>query len=123
MGLAISTSTGEGPAVVALDGELDLATASCVQHAVLDALGASDAVVVDLSDVTFLDATGLGTLLRCRREASASGRWCVLSSPSRCVRRLAGLTGTEAALGLAPAELPGRALVDASGPGGEPTRA
>jgi anti-sigma B factor antagonist len=80
--------TVEGGAVVLrLVGELDLTGRSTFD----DALGAVDpgasGVVIDLSDLTFIDSTGLGCFARAQNELSARGVKLLLRSPTETVRR------------------------------------
>lgn len=77
-GFNISVHVGEGHAIVSVSGEIDLATAVQLRDAGLDALGVEPThVVVDMSDVTFMDSTGLGVLVLLRRKART--RRCRLS--------------------------------------------
>ena len=73
---SISTSTEGNLAQVALAGEVDLAAVPTVRDQV-DAclLGAviSD-VVIDLSEVTFLDSSGISVLIGCLRQAREAGK-------------------------------------------------
>jgi anti-sigma B factor antagonist len=63
---------GEGAYVIGLAGELDLYTGTQFEGALLEALrrGASE-VVVDLTDVSFIDSTTLGILMRARKRLLA----------------------------------------------------
>jgi anti-anti-sigma factor len=80
-------------AVVAVAGEVDLE--SCAQlSSVLAGLGDSSAVDVDLSAVTYLDSTGLRTLLTARDAAVALGGRLRISATSNIVARLLEITGT-----------------------------
>lgn len=76
--------------VVRLRGEIDLAAASTVRGAVdrVRTFPTDSAVVLDLADVTFLDASGLGELVR----PAADHTDVVLRSPSPSVCRLLELT-------------------------------
>ena len=77
--------------LVALSGELDLATApqlrSCLAPLVT-ARTAPDELVLDLSALTFLDASGISALLTVQRALAARGGRLALRSPSRLVRRV-----------------------------------
>jgi anti-sigma B factor antagonist len=86
--LDIGSSLDDGRAVVVLRGELDLATRAPLADELqsLVAAGATS-VVVDLAGVTFLDSTGLGTLLEARRL----GADLSLRNPQGRVRRLLDL--------------------------------
>ena len=92
-GPALSTRVSRtgSTATVELCGELDLATAqslrSCLAPLVQDAR-APDRLVLDLTDLTFLDASGISALLTVQRTLAARGGELVLRSPSRLVRRV-----------------------------------
>jgi len=52
-----------GYAVVALSGDIDIVAATAVRHILAEAVGrAVTGVIVDLGEVTFMDAAGLGAL-------------------------------------------------------------
>jgi anti-sigma B factor antagonist len=74
--------------VVALRGELDLADAA----AVADALGAVAArepwIIVDLSRLKFIDASGVAALSRGRRRARDAGGDLLLAAPQRQVQQV-----------------------------------
>ena len=80
--------------VVRLRGEHDLATRASVSAAIgaRVALGRGD-VVIDLSEVTFMDASTVGVIV----DACTALRYCdrdvVLRDPSSCARRLIDLCG------------------------------
>jgi anti-sigma B factor antagonist len=67
-------ATGAGRHVVSADGELDLAAAPDLRAAIDAALEAGAvAIVVDLSEVTFIDSTAIGILLATRERMRRSG--------------------------------------------------
>jgi anti-sigma B factor antagonist len=80
--------------VIQLCGELDLdALASleeCLEHATAEG---PRRLVVDLSGLDFLDAAGIGALLRARSTAASSGVDFVLDSPTPPVHRVLDVTG------------------------------
>jgi len=85
----------EGAAVVAVLGELDIATAPelCVR---LDAGRASNApeLLVDLTGLAFCDSTGLRALIGAANEyAVAGGELAVVPPAAGAVARLFALTG------------------------------
>jgi anti-sigma B factor antagonist len=55
-------------------------------------------VVVDLAEVSFLDASGLAELAESSRLVRQSGKTMVLARPSQPVRRLLEITGLRAVL-------------------------
>jgi len=73
--------------VVAVGGELDMATAPALGRALSDAIrGADTRVVVDLSGVTFVDSTGLAVLLNAARRATRAGLSLRVACPSGAAR-------------------------------------
>jgi anti-sigma B factor antagonist len=83
-------------ALVALSGELDLATAPLLEGclAPVEADGPVS-IMVDLGDLIFIDSTGLGVLLRARGRAETNGRQLLVVGASPAARRLFELTGTQ----------------------------
>lgn len=81
---------------VSLRGAVDLAvreSAGPVWEAL--ASGAQD-VVVECSDVTFVDSTGLSLLVRLVRDATESGRRVRLDGAPRAVTDILAVTGVDA---------------------------
>ena len=83
-------------ALVALSGELDMATAPLLEGclAPVEADGPAS-IMVDLRDLMFIDSTGLGVLLRARGRAEANGHRLLVVGASPTARRLFELTGTQ----------------------------
>ncbi|HVL05848.1 MAG TPA: STAS domain-containing protein [Acidimicrobiales bacterium] len=113
---AIATRQWCGWTIVEVDGELDVYTASLL-HARLGALAVRHpGVVIDLSGVPFLDASGLGVLVEGLSRARAGGGTLRLAGPSR-LARLLEIAGLEAVLPMYPSA---EAAV-ADGDGGDQT--
>lgn len=73
MGIDVEVDRSAAGAVVRVQGEVDLATAPELDE-VLAAIDASDGpVVVDLSEVSFLDSSGLSVLVRSHQHLRSSG--------------------------------------------------
>ncbi|QEV03270.1 STAS domain-containing protein [Streptomyces viridifaciens] len=79
--------------VVTACGEIDFDTAPHLQRELSRALVEHQEVVLDLSEVTFMDCSGLGVLVRARNQADRSGRRLVLRGIGRPVDRILKLTG------------------------------
>ena len=80
-------------ALLALRGRLGVGDATDVRLALAEAVdGGAGALVLDLSGVTSLDATGLGVLVGAHRRAGRAGRVLVLRDVSPPVARLLLLT-------------------------------
>ncbi len=99
IGLDVAVETLPRHTVLRLAGEVDLAEVAAVRRAALAAVASGRDVVVDLGEVTFVDACGLATIVAVRRAVRAAGLACAVVAPSRVVRRVAALTRSEAALG------------------------
>jgi anti-anti-sigma factor len=70
----LRTALTEGsPSVLHLSGEIDISTADQLRHALEEALALGSEVVVDMSEVTFIDAGGLGVLLRAAQSLNGNG--------------------------------------------------
>lgn len=52
----------DGARIVSLSGEIDLSNAPAHEHRILESLGGATALVVDLTDVSYFDSTGLRML-------------------------------------------------------------
>ncbi|GAA2974147.1 hypothetical protein GCM10010519_06690 [Streptomyces lactacystinicus] len=84
---------GHDPFVVRADGEIDLGTAPSLRRALTAALKSHREVVLDLSEVTFMDCAGLGVLVQAHNQADRCGGRLALRGAGRCVLRLLKLTG------------------------------
>jgi anti-sigma B factor antagonist len=83
-------------AVVELRGEIGIADAAATWDRVRRTLSHGPrTLVLDLSGVTFMDSTGLGTLLRIANECPSRGIRLAVRSPSLQVRRIMQVTGTQ----------------------------
>lgn len=81
--------------VVRLAGELDLSNAPTVREALAGALGrGSPRLVVDLSDVTFIDSTALGVLVEARRKLPNRDDFA-LAAPGLEARRALEVSGLD----------------------------
>ena len=86
----------DGGAIVAIRGDLDLATADRTAQYVTDVIERHDGPVsADLSGLTFCDACGLGALIRISAYADAAGHQFELARPSPAVTRIMRLTGVD----------------------------
>jgi anti-sigma B factor antagonist len=80
--------------VIVAIGDIDVAGGPLVEAAILER-ESEHPVVIDLNDVTFIDSSGLRSLLGASKRAAERGSEIVLRSPSASVRRLLEITGTE----------------------------
>ena len=90
----MSVSTGNP--VISLAGEIDLATAGAMASALGPWLRAGGPLTLDLSEVTFMDSTGLHALVRA--AATLGGRGCIIVHGAHgSVETLLDLTNVERA--------------------------
>jgi anti-anti-sigma factor len=85
-------------AVLALTGEIDMATANELKAAADRSLrNPTNRVVLDFAGVTFCDSQGLSTLISLNRQVSAAGSQLVLINIGDFMGRLLDITGLRAA--------------------------
>jgi anti-anti-sigma factor len=83
----------DGGRVFVLRGELDASTCRGLAERLTAPPGFL--VVVDLSDLTFMDSSGLGAIHAARRMAIKDGGSLVVSRPSPIVSRVLEITGLD----------------------------
>ncbi|MFE1230933.1 STAS domain-containing protein [Streptomyces sp. NPDC058745] len=96
--LAVAVTPTAGGVLVRVRGEIDFDTAGPLKATLLHATVTCDGdrVVLDLSDVSFCDATGLNALLRARLWALGEHRHLTIAAAGRPVTRLLDITGAAA---------------------------
>jgi anti-sigma B factor antagonist len=90
------------PLVVAVSGEIDIASAPKLREELLGALGRHGTrLALDLGGVTFMDCAGVNVLLAVRRHARLEGGWVRVARASRRARNILMLTGVHREFALA----------------------
>lgn len=95
--LSIEQVDHDGRRELKLSGELDLATVDALRTALSAAWTEKGALVVDTTDVTFIDSTGLATLIAARQRMG--DRLTLIPGPP--TRRLLEIAGAIDHFGLA----------------------
>jgi anti-anti-sigma factor len=97
--LELSCRTGaNGYQIVSVTGELDIATAEQAYSYISEVIDGRPApVTVDLSGLTFCDASGLGALARIARHARQAGRQLMLTSARPSLMKIMRITGLDRA--------------------------
>ena len=92
--LSFDTTLSDGVAVVALDGELDLAGAAMLEPEIerLAAAGQAGTVVLDLRGLEFLDSSGLRLVVLADARAREAGRRFALVPGPETVQRVLDIT-------------------------------
>ena len=86
------------PQIVSMTGELDIATAEQAYSYISEIIdGRTAPVTVDLSGLTFCDASGLGALARIARHARQGGRQVALTSARPSLLKIMRITGLDRA--------------------------
>jgi anti-sigma B factor antagonist len=100
MDLTLRTEVVETMPVVAVHGEVDLATVPRLRDGLHRELGnhPGRTLIVDLDGVTVFDDVGLGVLLGARRVARARGADLVVVAGTARLRALLSETGLDAVL-------------------------
>jgi len=101
--LTIRLSEDASGCTLALAGELDLANAATLADTLEQVRSASDRPLrIDLSQLEFIDSTGIALLVETHRRLAGSDRLSVVPSRTSAVRRVMALTGLDTELPLAP---------------------
>jgi anti-sigma B factor antagonist len=92
---AVTTTQDHGQTVIAVRGELDLATCGKLTAALDDALrdASGAAIRVDLSELTFCDSSGLKALLQASRQAELRRVGLVMTRPPQASWRVFEVSG------------------------------
>jgi anti-anti-sigma factor len=100
--LRVQTTRTAGVATVHLAGEVDLATIDLLRTVLQATTHAVQPrrINVDLAQVTFMDAAGLGVLVRAQRHTRQLGADLVVCNAHGIVRRVVDLTGLAGRFGL-----------------------
>jgi anti-sigma B factor antagonist len=93
MSLDVTTEARDGITLVVLSGELDIYTVSTFRTDLETVDPATSSLVLDLSDVTLLDSSGLGALVSLLNRARAGDGQLGLICPQRRIRRVFEITG------------------------------
>ena len=100
--LEVNTEERGGAVYVALRGELDLSTVDKAERALLEAEQASPPLmVIDLSALTFLDSTGLRTIVTADLRAREGDRRVVVVKGPETVHRVFTITRLDERLNMA----------------------
>jgi anti-sigma B factor antagonist len=100
-GLVIRVRREPGYAVVMVAGELDIATVAGLRERLFELAGGGRPLIVDLDQVSFMDASGLGVIVGAARRAATHGASLHVSCSQHRIRHLFHLTGLDRQIPLA----------------------
>lgn len=92
----------DGGCVLSVEGEFDLAVVDAFLHHALACLDRAASLEIDLEQVSFIDSSGLGALIRVRKEAAEKGKALTLVNVSAATNRLLEITGLHDAFDIRP---------------------
>jgi anti-sigma B factor antagonist len=93
MDLSIAPTASGNVTRLAVTGEVDVSNASILRDALDKALGKDVRLEVDMSDVPYIDSTGIGVLVGTAHRATELGGSLAVMHPQANVSRVLGLLG------------------------------
>jgi len=94
--MQIATTPGSDRYVITVSGEVDLATSPDLDDAIIAALDSgAGSLVVDLTDVSFMDSSGLGVIVRGLKRCREADKDLDLVITNERVLKVFGITGLD----------------------------
>lgn len=94
--MQIATTPGTDRYVITVSGEVDLATSPDLDAAIIAALDSgAGSLVVDLTDVSFMDSSGLGVIVRGLKRCREADKDLDLVITNERVLKVFGITGLD----------------------------
>ncbi len=102
MSIAIEKSAQDAGVTLAVTGEVDVSNASELRAQIDDVLtdGFTGELVIDLSQVPYIDSPGIGVLVGAAHRAQEAGASLAVANPQKNVERVLGLLGVGADLNI-----------------------
>jgi len=99
----------QGVTVVALKGEIDLENSPAARKLLLGSIAEADRVLVDLSDVTYIDSSGVASLVEALQASRKRGTGFALAAASEPTRRVLELARLDKVFAIHPSVADGLA--------------
>ena len=97
--LRVDCSTDADTADITAHGEIDLATVNSLRSAITKAMQAgANHLTLNLDAVTYIDSSGLGTLIGAHKRLASSGGTLTVRCSQARILRLLSLTGLDRVL-------------------------
>ena len=94
--MQIATTPGSDRYVIAVSGEVDLATSPALDTAIIAAIESdTSALAIDLTDVSFMDSSGLGVIVRGLKRCREADKDLDLVITNERVLKVFGITGLD----------------------------
>ena len=89
MGLTVSKQQSPDGSLIRVNGEVDLYSSPELRKVILKTIPSADGdLAIDLSEVTYIDSSGVATLVEGLRSAREKGIGFTLVAPSRAVMQV-----------------------------------
>jgi anti-sigma B factor antagonist len=96
MMMQIATTPGSDRYLITVSGEVDLATSPELDVAIIAAIDSgTTSVVIDLTDVSFMDSSGLGVIVRALKRCREAENDLDLVITNERVLKVFGITGLD----------------------------
>lgn len=89
--MALEITEKDGANIVALTGDVDLQTSPAVRQGLLECLENHDKVVVDMSQVNYIDSSGVASLVEAFQVSRKKGSFFALAHVSAAAMRVLSL--------------------------------
>ena len=94
--MQIATTPGSDRYVITVSGEVDLASSPDLDTAIIAAIeSGSSSLVIDLTDVSFMDSSGLGVIVRGLKRCREADKDLDLVITNERVLKVFGITGLD----------------------------
>ena len=94
--MQIATTPGSDRYLITVSGEVDLATSPDLDVAIIAAIDSgATSVVIDLTDVSFMDSSGLGVIVRALKRCREAENDLDLVITNERVLKVFGITGLD----------------------------
>lgn len=93
--LSTEVSRDGNATLIRVVGEIDIATCERLRDAIEPHLGPQQTIVLDLTEVEFMDSSSLNMLVQARGTLTADGGSLFLRNPSLAAHRLLTIAGLE----------------------------
>jgi anti-sigma B factor antagonist len=94
--MQIATTPGSDRYVITVSGEVDLATSPALETAIIAAIESdTSALAIDLTDVSFMDSSGLGVIVRGLKRCREADKDLDLVITNERVLKVFGITGLD----------------------------
>ena len=91
MALTVDVTRADGHRVIRAVGDIDLGSSPKLRDAILKNIAASEPVGVELSGVSYMDSSGVATLVEGLKSCATKKQTFALLSPSESVMKVLGL--------------------------------